>query len=161
MAIQAVVFDIGGVLEITPDLGVTRKWEQHLQLAVGELDKRLDDVWRGGSIGTISEQDVHRGIREIMGMSTAQVDAFMQDNGLDDDSFECQQIALAYRRWLVPDFLRLNHLAFFTSAGPHGRAGIYDLNVQPPRRVPVGEFEGNMARGGMPPEFMAASGARR
>ena len=79
MAIQAVVFDVGGVLEITPDLGVTPKWEQRLQLVAGELDKRLHDVWRGGSIGTISEQDVHRSISEIMGMSTAQVDAFMQD----------------------------------------------------------------------------------
>jgi putative hydrolase of the HAD superfamily len=79
MAIQAVVFDVGGVLEITPDLGVTARWEQRLHLAAGELDKRLDDVWRGGSIGTISEQDVHRSIGEIMGMDTAQVDAFMQD----------------------------------------------------------------------------------
>jgi len=67
------------VLEITPDLGVTSKWEQRLQLTAGELDRRPYDVWRGGSIGTISEQDVHRRISEIMGMSTAQVDAFMQD----------------------------------------------------------------------------------
>jgi len=79
MTIQAIVFDVGGVLEITPDLGVTTKWEQRLQLTAGELDQRLRDVWRGGSIGTISEQDVHRSISEIMGMSTAQVDAFMQD----------------------------------------------------------------------------------
>jgi hypothetical protein len=27
MAIRAVVFDIGGVLEITPDTGMTQKWE--------------------------------------------------------------------------------------------------------------------------------------
>ena len=27
MTIQAVVFDIGGVLEITPNLGVTETWE--------------------------------------------------------------------------------------------------------------------------------------
>ena len=27
MVIRAVVFDIGGVLEITPDLGVDRWWE--------------------------------------------------------------------------------------------------------------------------------------
>jgi epoxide hydrolase-like predicted phosphatase len=79
MVIQAIVFDVGGVLEITPDLGVTAKWEQRLHLAAGEMDKRLYEVWRGGSIGTISEQDVHRGIHEIIGMSTAQVDAFMQD----------------------------------------------------------------------------------
>jgi putative hydrolase of the HAD superfamily len=79
MTIQAIVFDIGEVLEITPDLGVTAKWEQRLNLPAGELDRRLHDVWEGGSIGTISEQDVHRSISERMGMSAAQVDAFMQD----------------------------------------------------------------------------------
>jgi epoxide hydrolase-like predicted phosphatase len=79
MTIQAIVFDVGGVLEITPDLGVTDKWEQRLNLPAGELDRRLLDVWRGGSIGTISEQDVHRNIGERMGMSAAQVEAFMQD----------------------------------------------------------------------------------
>jgi hypothetical protein len=27
MVIRAMVFDIGGVLEITPDLGVMRRWD--------------------------------------------------------------------------------------------------------------------------------------
>jgi hypothetical protein len=36
MVIRAVVFDIGGVLEITPDLGVDRLWETRL----GFLQKR-------------------------------------------------------------------------------------------------------------------------
>ena len=30
MAVRAVVFDIGGVLEVTPDLGVAEKWEREL-----------------------------------------------------------------------------------------------------------------------------------
>jgi hypothetical protein len=38
MRIQAVVFDIGGVLELTPGLGVTGTWESRLGLASGELD---------------------------------------------------------------------------------------------------------------------------
>jgi hypothetical protein len=37
MAIRAVVFDIGGVLEITPDLGVTELWETRLRLPAGEI----------------------------------------------------------------------------------------------------------------------------
>ena len=49
MAIRAVVFDIGGVLEITPDLGVTRLWEARLGLADGGLDERMRDTWVGGS----------------------------------------------------------------------------------------------------------------
>jgi hypothetical protein len=35
MVIRAVAFDIGGVLEITPDLGVDRLWETRLGLPAG------------------------------------------------------------------------------------------------------------------------------
>ena len=58
MTIQAVVFDIGGVLEITPRLGVSEKWESRLGLAAGELDERMADAWLGGSIGTITEREL-------------------------------------------------------------------------------------------------------
>ncbi len=79
MTLRAVVFDIGGVLEIAPPIGVTEKWEALLHLAAGELNQRLENVWRGGSVGHISEQEVHRRIGEIMAMEAAQVDAFMDD----------------------------------------------------------------------------------
>jgi hypothetical protein len=46
MVIRAVVFDIGGVLEITPDLGVDRQWETRLGLPSGGILARLRDVWR-------------------------------------------------------------------------------------------------------------------
>jgi len=36
MVIRAVVFDIGGVLEIDPDLGVIPMWEDRLGLPAGE-----------------------------------------------------------------------------------------------------------------------------
>jgi hypothetical protein len=73
MTIQAVVFDIGGVLEITPDLGVTAAWESRLGLAPGELDERMSDAWRGGSIGTISEAQVHQAARERLGLGEQQL----------------------------------------------------------------------------------------
>jgi len=79
MTIQAVVFDIGGVLEITPDLGVTGMWESRLGLGPGELDKRMADVWRGGSIGTISERGVHQAVSEILGLDERQLTEFMAD----------------------------------------------------------------------------------
>jgi glucose-1-phosphatase len=79
MTIRGIVFDIGGVLEITPKLGVNDKWEERLHLKPGELDQRLHEVWKGGSIGTISEAEVHRKIGEIIGMSAAQVNAYMDD----------------------------------------------------------------------------------
>jgi epoxide hydrolase-like predicted phosphatase len=79
MAIRAIVFDIGGVLEIAPSMGVTEKWETALGLSPGELDKRLYEVWRGGSIGTITEAEVYQRIGEIMGISDDQVNGLMAD----------------------------------------------------------------------------------
>ena len=40
MAIRAVVFDIGGVLEITPRTGWEEKWEARLHVKPGELPNR-------------------------------------------------------------------------------------------------------------------------
>jgi epoxide hydrolase-like predicted phosphatase len=79
MTIRAIVFDIGGVLEITPDLGLDKKWEQKLNLEPGELNQRLSDVWRGGSIGTISIEQVHRQIGENLGISETLVNEYMAD----------------------------------------------------------------------------------
>ncbi len=54
MAIRAVVFDIGGVLELdvieTVDIGLDARWEQRLGLQPGELDRRMAPVWRAGSL---------------------------------------------------------------------------------------------------------------
>jgi hypothetical protein len=37
VTIRAVVFDIGGVLEVTPDLGVAEKWERAPGQGDGEI----------------------------------------------------------------------------------------------------------------------------
>jgi putative hydrolase of the HAD superfamily len=79
MAIRAVVFDIGGVLEITPDLGITGLWETRPGLRAGELNQRLHDAWAGGSIGTITEDDAHRAITVRLGLDGQQLAAFMAD----------------------------------------------------------------------------------
>jgi epoxide hydrolase-like predicted phosphatase len=77
--IRAVVFDIGGVLEITPDLGVHRLWETRLGLPAGEIDERMADVWMGGSLGTITLADVHQAIRDRVGLDEQQLAAYMAD----------------------------------------------------------------------------------
>lgn len=73
------VFDIGGVLEITPDLGVTELWEKRLGLRVGERNQRMHDVWAGGSIGTITEDDVPQAITDRLGLGEQPLAAFMAD----------------------------------------------------------------------------------
>ena len=79
MAIRAVVFDIGGVLEITPRTGWVEKWEIQLNLKPGELYERLKDVWRDVSTGIISEEEVEKSVGEIMEMDQRQVEALMAD----------------------------------------------------------------------------------
>jgi epoxide hydrolase-like predicted phosphatase len=79
MGIRAVVFDIGGVLEITPDLGVTRQWEERLGLPAGGLDERMREAWIGGSTGTITLDDVHQALSDRLGLDQGQLAEFMAD----------------------------------------------------------------------------------
>ena len=79
MLIRAVLFDIGGVLEITPDLSVTPRWEERLGLPAGALGERLADVWSGGAVGTVTEADVDRALAERLGLSGQQIAALMAD----------------------------------------------------------------------------------
>ena len=69
MAIRAVVFDIGGVLEITQDLSptrsqdsITRAWEARLGLAPGKIDELMRDAWIGGGIGAVTLDEVHQAL---------------------------------------------------------------------------------------------------
>jgi epoxide hydrolase-like predicted phosphatase len=79
MTIRAVVFDIGGVLEITPDLGVDQRWEARLGLPAGGLGARMADIWRAGSIGTMSLNDVRRAIQDRLGLDEQQLAAYLAD----------------------------------------------------------------------------------
>jgi putative hydrolase of the HAD superfamily len=79
MVIRAVVFDIGGVLEITPDLGVDRRWETRLGLPDGEILVRMRDVWRGGSIGTITLDEVHEALRDRLGLDDQKLAQYLAD----------------------------------------------------------------------------------
>lgn len=66
-------------MEIAPDLGVTGLWETRLGLPAGELDVRMHDVWAGGSIGTITEDDVHQAITDRLGLDGQHRAAFLTD----------------------------------------------------------------------------------
>jgi putative hydrolase of the HAD superfamily len=79
MTIHAAVFDIGGVLEITPDLGWVPAWESRLGLAPGELGERMADAWRGGEVGTVSEAEVQQAARQRLGLDERQLTEFMAD----------------------------------------------------------------------------------
>lgn len=83
MTIRAVVFDIGGVLELDVielvDIGLDARWEQRLGLQPGELDQRMEQVWQAGSLGVCSEEDVHQEMSKRLGMNQEQVEEYMRE----------------------------------------------------------------------------------
>ncbi|MEU1592638.1 HAD family phosphatase [Streptomyces sp. NPDC005708] len=79
MTATCVILDIGGVLEITPDTGWVQRWEDRLELPLGTVNDRMRDVWRAGSVGSISEREVHEQVATRLGLDTFDVDAFMAD----------------------------------------------------------------------------------
>jgi epoxide hydrolase-like predicted phosphatase len=79
MTIRAVIFDIGGVLELTPPTGWHTRWEGLLTLEPGQLDELLGDVWLAGNVGRLSLGEVERRIAATLGLDEAQLAAFMGD----------------------------------------------------------------------------------
>ncbi len=94
MAIRAVVFDIGGILEIIPDGGdpATRfaemmaRWAARLGMETEEfntrlsaLDERLRSRGEDGSDGTLSEAAWWAGLRRALGWDQSQEDICKRD----------------------------------------------------------------------------------
>src|SRR5215471_13746859 len=79
MGFRAVVFDIGGVLEFTPPMGMAEKWADRLGLAPSELPERLGAVFAAGQVGALTEAEVHGRIGQILALGPSDVDAFMGD----------------------------------------------------------------------------------
>jgi HAD superfamily hydrolase (TIGR01509 family) len=76
---RTVIFDIGGVLEITPATGWGARWEQSLGLPAGEINRRCAEVWAAGSIGKITEARVREEVAAHLSLDAQQVEAFMAD----------------------------------------------------------------------------------
>ncbi|EPH41842.1 HAD-IA family hydrolase [Streptomyces aurantiacus] len=79
MTETSVILDIGGVLEYTPETGWVQRWEERLELAPGTVGERMRDVWQAGSVGSISEQEVHEQVAARLGLDAPQLEAFMAD----------------------------------------------------------------------------------
>lgn len=79
MTVRGVAFDIGGVLEYTPNLHMAEKWEARLSLAAGEVHQRLAQVWSEGSYGRVTEAQVLTSVAELLEIDGPTADAFMAD----------------------------------------------------------------------------------
>jgi epoxide hydrolase-like predicted phosphatase len=74
--LKAVVFDIGGVLEINPRTGWRERWSARLGV---DVEARLEPVWRGGDVGAVTLEDVERGTAQRLGLDPPALRAFMDD----------------------------------------------------------------------------------
>ncbi|WP_328890979.1 HAD family hydrolase [Streptomyces sp. NBC_00316] len=79
MTATCVILDIGGVLEITPQTGWVQRWEERLELPPGTVNERMRDVWHAGSVGSISEQEVHEQVATRLGLDALRTEAFTAD----------------------------------------------------------------------------------
>ncbi len=79
MTIRAVIFDIGGVLEIDPATGWLERWAGRLGLGLPDLGARLEPVSRAGNIGAITLAQAEQQIATVLGLDEAQLGRFMED----------------------------------------------------------------------------------
>ncbi len=86
LPVRAVVFDIGGVLELSPDgreptiaFGeLIARWEKRLNLNSGELMQRIGNMKLDGSTN-VSLEDWEEDLRAATGMTQEQLDDFLRD----------------------------------------------------------------------------------
>ncbi len=79
MTIEAVLFDIGGVLEDTPRTGWEQSWADELGMSLAEFQRRLAPVGRPGSVGEITLHGAERRIASVFGLDDAALGRFMDD----------------------------------------------------------------------------------
>ncbi|HEX5194782.1 MAG TPA: HAD family phosphatase [Solirubrobacteraceae bacterium] len=79
MTIEAVVLDIGGVLERTPETGWRDRWAARLGLPRATFDARLAPVARAGSLGEIDLAEVERRLAAAYGLDDEALAELMDD----------------------------------------------------------------------------------
>jgi putative hydrolase of the HAD superfamily len=80
MPVEAVVLDIGGVLELTPPTGWLQRWEAELGLPPGEVGRRIEDLRQAGRLGRITEAQWEAAVRERLELSAGQLERFTADH---------------------------------------------------------------------------------
>jgi epoxide hydrolase-like predicted phosphatase len=77
--VRAVVFDIGGVLEVTPPTGWQQRWCTRLGLSDERFRRLLAPPGRAGSLGQIDLEQYTATAQELLGFDDEQAVAFMDD----------------------------------------------------------------------------------
>lgn len=79
MAIRAVVFDVGNVLELTEDNYPFDEWAARLGLTSEQFAQRTAGVFAGADIGAVTLDEVHKKLGEALGTGARQVSTLMEE----------------------------------------------------------------------------------
>lgn len=79
MPIQAVVFDIGGVLEVNPQTHWQDRWAARLGMPVAAFEARADPILAPGATRAAPLSDIERRIAEAFDLDEADLAALMAD----------------------------------------------------------------------------------
>jgi len=99
--LRAVLFDIGGVLAITPTTRWQERWEAKLGLGPGAIDAALADVYRAGTVGDVTVDDV---ARTVAAKVSAEHAAVIIDDLWDEYLGQTNRRLLAYFAALRPRY---------------------------------------------------------
>lgn len=73
------LFDIGGVLEITPPTGWRERWQAIVGVSRVELEARLEPLFLAGATGGMTLAEVERGIASALTLDRGALASFMDD----------------------------------------------------------------------------------
>jgi epoxide hydrolase-like predicted phosphatase len=79
MAFRAVIFDVGGVLEINPRTGWQESWAARLGLDLAQFLARMQPIWSKGDVGALSLAEVERKTAEALNLDRPALGALMND----------------------------------------------------------------------------------
>jgi putative hydrolase of the HAD superfamily len=79
MPVDAVVLDVGGVLERTPPTGWQQRWAAELGMPLAELGRRIREPGRAGRLGDITEAQWQAAVQRALDLSPEQLALFTAD----------------------------------------------------------------------------------
>jgi len=79
VAIEAVIFDIGGVLEVTTETGWPEHWARRVGIDVDDLNERLAVIWPAGAVGRATLEEIEAQIALALGLDGQQLAKLMDD----------------------------------------------------------------------------------
>lgn len=81
--IEAVIFDIGDVLEVNPRTGWPERWARRVDMDLDAFDGCLEQLWAPGSVGRSSLEEIEQQTAAALGLDEAALNALMEDAWLE------------------------------------------------------------------------------